>query len=76
MHLHWQKLPVAEPRHEFVHATVHRTPVPGGWLVCVVYNAHNVGGPALCFYPDQSHEWDGASLPLPGFEDRQPAVSH
>lgn len=37
---------------------VHRTRVPGGWLVVVI---HNTSG--LTFYPDPKHEWDGSSLP-------------
>ena len=36
---------------------VHRTKVPGGWLVLVI---HNTTG--LTFYPDPEHKWDGASL--------------
>lgn len=36
---------------------VHRTKVPGGWLVWVI---HNTGG--LAFYPDPEHKWDGRSL--------------
>jgi len=36
---------------------VHRTKVPGGWLVLVI---HNTDG--LTFYPDPEHKWDGGSL--------------
>ena len=36
---------------------VHRTKVPGGWLVLVI---HNTTG--LTFYPDPEHNWDGGSL--------------
>ena len=36
---------------------VHRTKVPGGWLVLVIHNATG-----LTFYPDPEHEWDGWSL--------------
>ena len=36
---------------------VHRTKVPGGWLVLVI---HNTSG--LTFYPDPEHRWDGGSL--------------
>ncbi len=35
---------------------VHRTKVPGGWLVLVI---HNTSG--LTFYPDPEHKWDGES---------------
>jgi hypothetical protein len=35
---------------------VHRTKVPGGWLVLVI---HNTTG--LTFYPDAAHTWDGGS---------------
>jgi hypothetical protein len=37
--------------------TVHRTKVPGGWLVLVM---HNTSG--LTFYPDPEHKWNGESL--------------
>jgi hypothetical protein len=37
--------------------SVHRTKVPGGWLVLVI---HNTSG--LTFYPDPEHTWDGGSL--------------
>jgi hypothetical protein len=33
---------------------VARAKVPGGWLIA--------GGTGVTFYPDPSHEWDGASL--------------
>jgi len=36
---------------------VHRSKVPGGWLVLVI---HNTTG--LTFYPDPEHKWDGGSL--------------
>jgi hypothetical protein len=36
---------------------IHRTKVPGGWLVLVI---HNTTG--LTFYPDPEHRWDGGSL--------------
>ena len=36
---------------------VHRTKVPGGWLVLVI---HSTAG--LTFYPDPEHKWDGGSL--------------
>ncbi len=36
---------------------VHRTKVPGGWLVLVM---HNTAG--LTFYPDPEHKWVGGSL--------------
>ena len=36
---------------------VHRTKVPGGWLVLVI---HNTSG--LAFYRDPDHKWDGGSL--------------
>jgi hypothetical protein len=37
--------------------TVHRSKVPGGWLVLVL---HNTSG--LTFYPDPGHQWDGGSM--------------
>lgn len=69
MELRFEKLQVGEPKHEFVHATVNRAKVPGGWLICVFWNNANVGGPSMLFYPDPTHAWDGASLP----DDEQPA---
>lgn len=36
---------------------IHRTKVPGGWLVLVI---HNTSG--LTFYPDPEHKWDGGSM--------------
>jgi hypothetical protein len=38
--------------------TIARAPVPGGWLVWITSGA----GPALTFYPDPTHQWDGGSL--------------
>jgi hypothetical protein len=63
MQIHWQRLHVGEPKHDFVHATLYRAAVPGGWLITILYSAHNVGGPTMCFYPDADHTWDGGSLP-------------
>jgi hypothetical protein len=36
---------------------VHRTKVPGGWLVLAIQNTTG-----LTFYPDPEHKWDGGSL--------------
>jgi hypothetical protein len=63
MEIHFEKLTVAEPRHEWVHATLSRAKVPGGWLVSVFWCAIQGGGTSLMFYPDPNHEWDGNSLP-------------
>jgi hypothetical protein len=42
-------------------STIHRSKVPGGWLV--VFTAHYEGiRPSITFYPDPKHEWDGTSL--------------
>jgi hypothetical protein len=60
----FEKLQVGEPKHEFVHGTLSRSPVPGGWLVCVFWNASHVGGQSITFYPDPDHQWDGSSLHL------------
>ena len=61
--LHWEKLGVAEPKHEFTYATVLRAKVPGGWLVSVFYTSgHQDGGVACTFFPDPGHVWDGGSL--------------
>ena len=64
MALKWERLAIAEPKHEFSHGTMYRTPVPGGWLVAVFWLTGNVGGPSMGFYPDPDHEWDGNSLDL------------
>jgi len=40
-----------------LHWNVHRTKVPGGWLVLVITNTSG-----LTFYPDPEHKWDGGSL--------------
>lgn len=62
MSIRFEKLHVAEPRHDFIHGSIHRAAVPGGWLITVFYNSGHAGGPAVCFYPDGNHEWDGSSL--------------
>jgi hypothetical protein len=36
---------------------VHRSKVPGGWLVLVIQNTSGI-----TFYPDPGHTWDGGSL--------------
>lgn len=62
--LKWEKLPVAEPRHEFTYGTVYRGKVPGGWLVCVFWTAgNNDSSTSMTFMPDPKHEWDGGTLP-------------
>jgi len=58
-HLIWRKVPSsrAEGRVFKLGWDVHRTKVPGGWLVLVI---HNTSG--LTFYPDPEHRWDGGNL--------------
>ena len=68
MSVRFEKLSVAEPKHDFIHGSMHRAPVPGGWLVAVFYNSGHAGGPALCFYPDPNHEGDGSSIDSPRAE--------
>jgi hypothetical protein len=63
MEIHFQKLTIAEPRHEWIHATLSRAKVPGGWLVSVFWSSIQAGGTSLMFYPDPNHDWDGNSLP-------------
>jgi hypothetical protein len=41
---------------------IHRTPVPGGWLVLVRVEGDIT--PGIAFYPDPEHKWDGGSLRL------------
>jgi hypothetical protein len=36
---------------------IHRTKVPGGWLVLVINNPSG-----LTFYPDAEHNWTGSSM--------------
>jgi hypothetical protein len=58
----WEKLHVVEPRAEFATGGVYRTPIPGGWLIALFWQMGHPGGPALCFYPDAEHAWDGGTL--------------
>lgn len=58
----FEKLAVAEPRHEFTYGAVYRTPVPGGWLVVMFWASQMSGGPSITFMPDPDHAWDGHSL--------------
>lgn len=69
MGIRWQKLQIAEPRHDFVHAQVYRASVPGGWLVAVFWSAGHIGGPAVTYYPDPDHVWTGE-----GFDQSSVAV--
>jgi hypothetical protein len=62
MALKWEKLNVAEPKHEFIHGALYRSPVPGGWLMCCFWTMSGAGGPSISFYPDPEHVWDGSSL--------------
>ena len=41
--------------------SIHRSKVPGGWLV-VIEQEVPVAGPSFTFYPDPQHAWDGTSL--------------
>jgi hypothetical protein len=54
----WEELKASRTEAGIFKWKVHRTKVPGGWLVLVI---HNTSG--LTFYPDAEHKWDGASLP-------------
>ena len=55
----WQKLKSSRAEGGVVDQpwNVHRTKVPGGWLVLVM---HNTSG--ISFYPDPGHRWNGGSL--------------
>jgi hypothetical protein len=75
MNLRFEKLHVAEPRHDFVHGTLYRSSVPGGWLVCFFWSTSQAGGPSLVFYPDPQHLWDGGSLDSEGQEASVPRAS-
>ena len=62
--LHWEKLRVAEPKHEFTYGSIYRAKVPGGWLITIFWTSgHNEGGVTTTFMPDAAHEWDGGSMP-------------
>lgn len=63
--LHWQKLAVAEPRHEFTYGAIYRARVPGGWFIALFWASQMTGGPSITFYPDPEHVWDGDTLPNP-----------
>jgi len=39
---------------------LYRAKVPGGWLIMILSNVQM--DPALTFYPDPKHEWNGSSL--------------
>ena len=59
----WQKLESNRENESWFHAEweIHRTKVPGGWLVLT-----RLGGSApqgITFYPDPDHRWNGGSLP-------------
>jgi len=63
MCMKFEKLQVGDPKHDFVYGSVYRSPVPGGWIICVFWNTSHVGGPSVTFYPEPEHKWDGSSLP-------------
>ncbi|MBI1757195.1 MAG: hypothetical protein HYR64_08835 [Fimbriimonas ginsengisoli] len=65
MAMKWDKVQIADPKHEFAHGMVYRAKVPGGWLITVFWFIGNPGGPAICFYPDPEHTWDGGTLDMP-----------
>lgn len=62
MSMKWEKIQSCEPRHEFANGAFYRSPVPGGWLLMIFWQMGHPGGPAMCFYPDPTHSWDGNSL--------------
>jgi hypothetical protein len=41
---------------------IHRSKVPGGWLVVLKQEPSETAGPSFTFYPDPQHVWDGTSL--------------
>ncbi|MCH7904206.1 MAG: hypothetical protein IH944_06515 [Armatimonadetes bacterium] len=62
--LQWEKLKVAEPKHEFSYGTIYRGKVPGGWLITMFWTTgHSDGGVTMTFMPDSDHSWDGGTLP-------------
>ena len=40
---------------------LYRAKMPGGWLIMIRSDVPT-SGPAITFYPDTKHEWDGSSL--------------
>ena len=56
--LSWEQLNSSRATGGFIKMgwNVHRTKVPGGWLVLVIHNTSGV-----TFYPDPEHKWNGGS---------------
>ena len=60
----WEKLSIAEPKHEFTFGSIYRAKVPGGWLLNIFWTSgHGEGGVSMTFMPDPDHTWDGGTLP-------------
>jgi hypothetical protein len=59
----WQKLESKCVDQMWFHTAweVHRTKVPGGWLV--VTRLEGSAPQGIAFYPDPDHRWDGGSVP-------------
>lgn len=49
MSIQWEKLESDSKREK-----IYRTPVPGGWLVKIVWEKISV---SITFYPDPEHHW-------------------
>jgi len=53
----WQELNSLRGEFETSNWRLHRTKVPGGWLVLMIHDTTS-----LMFYPDPEHRWDGGNL--------------
>ncbi len=59
----WEKLksPFGQDNLE---GEIHRTKVPGGWLVVTIWWGCNLGGVAQTFLPDPEREWKPEKDPV------------
>jgi len=42
--------------------TIHRSRIPGGWLVSGTLQMGESAGYGITFVPEPGHDWDGASI--------------
>jgi hypothetical protein len=59
----WQKLESKRVDQSWFHMDweVHRSKVPGGWLI--ITRSQGAVPQGIAFYPDPDHRWDGGSAP-------------
>lgn len=64
MALEWEEIESNPKDMDVIYPVrVSRSKVPGGWLVYTWERVSGVGGPAITFYPDPAHVWNGHSAP-------------